>query len=77
MQIINWSKQHDPTLTINYAIKLATRRLPQTSGYLYPRVAVIRIDVHPVGENLTNTSYAFHAQSMYGPWPYVSHAVHI
>jgi hypothetical protein len=30
-------------------------RLPQTSGYSYLRVAVIRIDVHPVGENSTNT----------------------
>jgi hypothetical protein len=25
-------------------------RLPQTRGYSYPRVAAIRIDVHPVGE---------------------------
>jgi hypothetical protein len=32
------------------------RRLPQTSGYSYPRVAAIRIDVHPAGENLTNTT---------------------
>jgi hypothetical protein len=30
-------------------------RLPRTSGYSYSRVAVIRIDVHPVGENPTNT----------------------
>jgi hypothetical protein len=36
-------------------------RLPQTSGYSYPSAAVIRIDVHPVGENSTNTPYAFHA----------------
>jgi hypothetical protein len=51
--------------------------LPQTSGYSYPRVAAIRIDVHPVGENLTNTprtlptpvharpAYAFCGQSPY------------
>jgi hypothetical protein len=26
------------------------RRLPQTSGYSYPRVAAIRIDVHLIGE---------------------------
>jgi hypothetical protein len=49
--------------------------LPQTSGYSYPRVTAIRIDVHPVGENLTNTArtlptpvhtrptYAFYGQS--------------
>jgi hypothetical protein len=29
--------------------------LPQTSGYSYLRVAAIRIDVHHVGENPTNT----------------------
>jgi hypothetical protein len=29
--------------------------------YSYPRVAVIQIDVHPVGENLINTPHAFHA----------------
>jgi hypothetical protein len=51
--------------------------LTQTSGYLYPRVAVIRIDVRPAGENLTNTprtlptpvhtclAYAFYRQSLY------------
>jgi hypothetical protein len=32
------------------------RRLPQTSGYSYQRVASIRIDVHPAGENPTNTT---------------------
>jgi hypothetical protein len=31
--------------------------LPQISGYSCPRVAVIRIDVHPVGENPTNTTH--------------------
>jgi hypothetical protein len=52
-------------------------RLPQTSGYSYPRVATIRIDVHPVGENPTNTprtlptpvharpAYTFYGQSLY------------
>jgi hypothetical protein len=38
---------------------------------------VIRIDVHTVRENSTNTQHAFHAQSTYGLRPYVSHAVHI
>jgi hypothetical protein len=28
---------------------------------------VIRIDVHPAEENLTNTPHAFHSQSAYGP----------
>jgi hypothetical protein len=53
------------------------RRLSQTSGYSYPRVAVIRINVHPTGENPTNTlrtlptpvhsrpTYAFYGQSPY------------
>jgi hypothetical protein len=31
-------------------------RLPRTSGYSYPRVAAIEIDVHPTGENPTNTT---------------------
>jgi hypothetical protein len=30
------------------------KRLPQTSGYSYPRVAAIRIDAHPAGETPTN-----------------------
>jgi hypothetical protein len=30
--------------------------MPQTSGYSYPRVVVIQIDVHPAGENSTNMS---------------------
>jgi hypothetical protein len=33
--------------------------LPQISGYSYPRVTAIRIDVHPTGENLTNTTRTF------------------
>jgi hypothetical protein len=32
--------------------------------YSYLRVAVIQIDVHPIGENLINMSHAFHAQSV-------------
>jgi hypothetical protein len=32
------------------------RRLPQTNGYSYSRVAAFRIDVHPTGENPTNTT---------------------
>jgi hypothetical protein len=38
---------------------------------------VIQIDVHSAGENPTNTSHAFHAQSAYGLRPYVSHTVHL
>jgi hypothetical protein len=30
--------------------------LPQTSGYSYPRVVAIRINVHTAGENVTNTT---------------------
>jgi hypothetical protein len=51
--------------------------MPQTSGYTYPSVVTIRIDVHPARENLTNMTHAFHTQSAYGPIPYVSHMVHI
>jgi hypothetical protein len=39
------------------------------------RVAVIRIDVHPVGGNPTNMLHASHTQSVYGTGPYVSHVV--
>jgi hypothetical protein len=52
--------------------KLSTWWLSQTSGYSYLRVTVIRIDVHPAGENLNNTSYALHAWFAYGPGPYTS-----
>jgi hypothetical protein len=44
--------------------------------YSYLIAAVIQIDVHPAGENPTNTPHVFHAQSVYGPRSYVSHAVH-
>jgi hypothetical protein len=53
--------------------------LPQTSGYSYPRVTAIRIDVHPAGENPTNTSrmlptsvHARPAYAFYGQSPYVT-----
>jgi hypothetical protein len=39
----------------------------ETSSYSYPRVAVIQIDVHPAGENMTGTPHTSHAQSAYGP----------
>jgi hypothetical protein len=42
--------------------------------YSYPRVTVIQIDIHHAGENPTNTPHTFHAQSAYGPRPYVSSA---
>jgi hypothetical protein len=35
----------------------------------------IQIDVHPAGENQTNTPHTSHAQSVYGHRPYVSHVV--
>jgi hypothetical protein len=54
---------------INY-VKTATNK-----RYSYPRVAVIRIDAYHTGENPTNTPHTSHAQSAYGPRPYVSHAV--
>jgi hypothetical protein len=41
-------------LLINIIHYLATWRLPRTSSYSYSRVAMIRIDVHPAWENLTN-----------------------
>jgi hypothetical protein len=43
--------------------------------YSYPRVTVIRIIVHTVGENSINTLHASHAQSAYDPRPYISHVV--
>jgi hypothetical protein len=45
--------------------------------YKYPRVTVIQIDVHPVGENPTNTPHTFHARSSYGLRPSIPHVVHI
>ncbi len=37
-------------------VKLSTWWLAQTNGYSYPRVMAIWIDVHPTGENPTNTT---------------------
>jgi hypothetical protein len=55
------------------------RRLRQTSGYSYPRVTTIRINVHPAGENPTNApctlSTSVHARptyAFYGQSPYVT-----
>jgi hypothetical protein len=42
------------------SVKLSTWWLPQTSGYSYLRVAAIRIDVHPAGENPTNMTCTLH-----------------
>jgi hypothetical protein len=75
-QVIRVKHRHS-ILTINHAIKLSMWWPPQISGYSYPRVAAIRIDENPVGENPTNTPHAFHAQSAYDPIPHVSHVVHI
>jgi hypothetical protein len=43
--------------------------------YSYPRVVTIQIDIHPIGENPTNTPHVSHAQFVYGPRPYVSDVV--
>jgi hypothetical protein len=43
--------------------------------YSYLSVAVIRIDVHPAGENSTNTPHASYTRSTYDPQPYISHTV--
>jgi hypothetical protein len=40
--------------------------------YSYQRVAAIRIDVYPTGENPINTPHTFYARSVYGPRPYIS-----
>jgi hypothetical protein len=40
--------------------------------YSYPRVAAIRINVHPIGVNPINTHHVFHTRFMYGPRPYIS-----
>jgi hypothetical protein len=55
------------------------RRLPQTKGYSYPRLAAIRIDVHPAGENPTNMTrtlptpvHVRPAYASYGWSPYVA-----
>jgi hypothetical protein len=55
------------------------RILPQTSGYSYPRVAAIRIDVHSAGENPTNMTHTLptpvHVRSAYascGRSPYMA-----
>jgi hypothetical protein len=44
--------------------------------YSYLRVAAIRVDVHPTGENPINTPHVFHAQFAYGPGPYISRGSH-
>jgi hypothetical protein len=45
--------------------------MPRASGYSYPRVAAIRIDVHPAGENSTNTTRTLptsvHVRPTYAP----------
>jgi hypothetical protein len=76
LETINYIKAIINILSIRF-IKFSTCWLPQTSGYSYLRVAVIRIDVHPTRENLidmTHTlptsvhichSYAFYRQSPY------------
>jgi hypothetical protein len=53
--------------------------LPQISGYSYPRVAAIRIDVYPAKENLNNMPrtlptpvYARPAYAFCGQSPYVT-----
>jgi hypothetical protein len=53
-------------------VKTATNK-----WYSYPRVTAIRINIHPVGENPTNTPHVFHTQSVYGHRSYISHVVHV
>jgi hypothetical protein len=48
----------------------------ETSGYSYLRVATIRIDVHPAGENPTNTPHASHAQCMVLDHTYFTRPTH-
>jgi hypothetical protein len=57
-------------MSLIYYVKTATNK-----RYSYLRVVAIRIDVHPAGENPINMPHASHAQSAYGPRPYVSHTV--
>jgi hypothetical protein len=52
-------------------------RLPWTSGYSYPRVTAIWIDVHPTGKDPINMTQAFHGRSAYGHRPYVPHVVRV
>jgi hypothetical protein len=40
--------------------------------YSYPRVTVIKINVHPVGKNPINMPHTFHARFAYAPGPYTS-----
>jgi hypothetical protein len=37
---------------------------------------MIRIDVHPAGENSINTPHTFHARFAYSPGPYISRGLH-
>jgi hypothetical protein len=57
---------------MSYYVMTATNK-----RYSYPRVMEIQIDVHPAGENPTNTPQIFHARSTYGSQPYVSHVIHV
>jgi hypothetical protein len=54
---------------INYVKTAINKR------YSYLRITAIWINAHPAWKNPTNTPHASHAQSVYGPRPYVSHAV--
>jgi hypothetical protein len=74
MQSIKFKRHNNNTL-INLSSKSYYVMTGTNKWYSYPRVMVIQIDVHLAGENLTNTPHAFHAQSAYGPRPYVSHAI--
>jgi hypothetical protein len=48
IQVIIVKHNHDSLINITYS--LTTSRLTWKSDYSYPRVAAIRIDVHPAGE---------------------------
>jgi hypothetical protein len=78
LQTIKYIKATQHQLQLNSLSSLICYVITTTNKrYSYLRVAAIRFDVHPVGENSTNTPYVFHAQSMYAHRPYVSHVVHV
>jgi hypothetical protein len=74
LQAIKFKQDNSNYITqvefMSYYMMTATNK-----RYSYPRVAAIRINIHNAGENPTNTAHAFHAQPVYGPRSYISHAV--
>jgi hypothetical protein len=76
LQTIKGIKQHNINYQKTHWVRYVMYMLTGTNKqYSYPRVVVIRIDVHPTEENVTNTPHASHAQSAYGHRLYISHVV--